>query len=135
MPEHAQPSNGLGSSLCSNDSIILQRERRDLARSFSASARTRSARPASSSCMDSHRGIRTYETVHLGLTRLKYRVTPGRESPPKPQQHTLLKLSRTTRVGVGTWPLHDILITNIVLCAAYTREVERGVVYCPTAVQ
>jgi len=30
-----------------------------------------------------------------------------------------------------TWPLQDIVLTNIVWCIAYTREVERGVVYCP----
>jgi len=30
---------------------------------------------------------------------------------------------------------YDIVITNIVWCMAYQREVEGGVVYCPTAVQ
>jgi len=30
----------------------------------------------------------------------------------------------------GVWPLHDIVITNIVWCIAYTREVGRGVVHC-----
>jgi len=33
-----------------------------------------------------------------------------------------------------TWPLHDIVITNIVWCSAYKREVGRGVVYCPRIV-
>jgi len=34
-----------------------------------------------------------------------------------------------------SWPLHDIVITNIVWCIAYKREVGRGVVYCPIIVQ
>jgi len=33
------------------------------------------------------------------------------------------------------WPLHDIVITNIVWCVAYKREIEGGVVCCPLAVQ
>jgi len=32
-------------------------------------------------------------------------------------------------------PLHDIVITNIVWCIAYTREVGRGVSYCSIIVQ
>jgi len=35
----------------------------------------------------------------------------------------------------NTWPLHDIVVTNIVWCIAYTREVGRGVVYCGIDVQ
>ena len=34
-----------------------------------------------------------------------------------------------------SWPLHDIVITNIVRCMAYTREVRGGVVYCSIVVQ
>ena len=34
-----------------------------------------------------------------------------------------------------TWPLHVIVITNIVWCIAYKREVGGGVVYCPIVVQ
>jgi len=33
------------------------------------------------------------------------------------------------------WPLHDIVLTDIVWCAAYKWEVGRGVVYCPIVVQ
>jgi len=33
------------------------------------------------------------------------------------------------------WPLHDIVITNIVWCMVYKIEVEGGVVYCSIAVQ
>ena len=36
---------------------------------------------------------------------------------------------------VSGWPLHDIVITNIVWCIADKREVGRGVVYCPIIVQ
>jgi len=38
-------------------------------------------------------------------------------------------------VCVATWPSHDIVMTNIIWCIAYPREVERGVVYCPIVVQ
>jgi len=38
-------------------------------------------------------------------------------------------------VWFGAWPLHDIGNLNIVWCIAYTREVERGVLYCPITVQ
>jgi len=33
------------------------------------------------------------------------------------------------------WPLHDIVSTNIVWCISYTREVGRGVAFCPIIVQ
>jgi len=36
---------------------------------------------------------------------------------------------------ISDWPLHDIVITNIVWCIAYKREVGGGVVYCPIVVQ
>jgi len=36
---------------------------------------------------------------------------------------------------VESWPLQDIVITNIVWCMAFTREVEKAVVYCPIVVQ
>ena len=36
--------------------------------------------------------------------------------------------------GGGTWPLHDIVNTNIGWCMAYERGVE-GVVYCAIVVQ
>jgi len=36
--------------------------------------------------------------------------------------------------GTG-WPLHDIVIANIVWCMAYKREVGGGVGYCPKVVQ
>jgi len=39
------------------------------------------------------------------------------------------------RSGTVTWPLHDIVITNIVWCIAYKRAVGRGVLYCPIIVQ
>jgi len=32
--------------------------------------------------------------------------------------------------GLTIWPLHDIVIANIVWCMAYKREVVGGVVYC-----
>jgi len=35
----------------------------------------------------------------------------------------------------GVWPLHDIVIANIVWCIAYKRDVGRGVVYGPIIVQ
>jgi len=35
----------------------------------------------------------------------------------------------------ANWPLHDIVITNSVLCMAYKQEAGGGVVYCPIAVQ
>jgi len=38
-------------------------------------------------------------------------------------------------IRVHPWPLHDIVITNIVWCIADKREVGRGVVYCPIIVQ
>ena len=41
---------------------------------------------------------------------------------------------RLLRYG-ACWPLHDIVITNIVWCIAYKREVGRGVLYCPITVQ
>jgi len=34
-----------------------------------------------------------------------------------------------------TWPLHDLVITNLIRCSAYKREVGRGVVYCLIIVQ
>jgi len=37
--------------------------------------------------------------------------------------------------GYSGWLLHDIVITNIVWCIAYTGEVGRGVVYRPRIVQ
>jgi len=37
--------------------------------------------------------------------------------------------------GGAPWPLHDIVITNIVWCLAYKRAVGRGVVYCPRIVE
>ena len=33
------------------------------------------------------------------------------------------------------WTLHDIGSTNFVWCIAYTREVGKGIVYCPINVQ
>jgi len=36
---------------------------------------------------------------------------------------------------VAHWPLHDIVITDIVWCIVYKREVEGGVVYRPMVVQ
>ena len=33
------------------------------------------------------------------------------------------------RHRAAAWPLHDIVITNIAWCMAYTREVGGGVVY------
>jgi len=36
---------------------------------------------------------------------------------------------------VEYWPLHDIVLTNIVWCIAYKREVGSGVVYYPIIVQ
>jgi len=35
----------------------------------------------------------------------------------------------------SAWPLHDVVITNFVVCIAYKREVGRGVVYCLIIVQ
>jgi len=35
---------------------------------------------------------------------------------------------------VEYWPLHDIVITDIVWCIAYKREVGRGVLYSPVIV-
>jgi len=40
-----------------------------------------------------------------------------------------------TRRGPGTWPLHDIAITNMVLCMAYKWGVGGGVVYFAIDVQ
>ena len=40
-----------------------------------------------------------------------------------------------TDKALGGWPLHDLVITNIVWCIAYKREVARGVIYCPIIVQ
>ena len=37
--------------------------------------------------------------------------------------------------GLGVWPLHDIVITNIVWYIAYKREVGRGAVDCTMIVQ
>jgi len=37
--------------------------------------------------------------------------------------------------SLGSWPLHDIVITNIVWCIADKREVGRGVIYCAIIVQ
>jgi len=41
----------------------------------------------------------------------------------------------TVATSLISWPLHDIVIANIVWCMAYTREVGGGVLYCPIAVQ
>jgi len=42
---------------------------------------------------------------------------------------------RDRRWPTVIWPLHDIVITNMVWCIAYRREVGRGVVYSPIIVQ
>ena len=39
------------------------------------------------------------------------------------------------RVWARCWPLHDIVITNIVWCTAYTKGVGEGVESCSIAVQ
>jgi len=36
---------------------------------------------------------------------------------------------------VRIWPLHDIVIANIVWCITYKRESGEEVVYCPIIVQ
>jgi len=82
------------------------------------------------------------------------RTTPHPTTPPTPTHtHTtrtmaqLIEILSGKRAGVGnrlwsrgqqwvsTWPLHDIVIANIVWCIAYKREVGRGVLYCPIIVQ
>jgi len=46
-----------------------------------------------------------------------------------------VNLKSDTPGGSDVWPLQDIVITNLVWCIAYKREVGGGVLYCPINVQ
>jgi len=47
----------------------------------------------------------------------------------------ILSYNRAIVLHQGGWPLHDIVIADIVWCIAYTPEVGRGVSYGPIIVQ
>jgi len=80
-----------------------------------------------------HRPTTDYDAP-TGAIAFSPQGTHGNKSPPHTPRTANATCCEPPPFRSGGCPLHDIVITNIVWCMAYQREVEGGV-YCSIVVQ